>query len=109
MHRQASARLGAWLWGALLVASCQAAQSDGGSLDSPTAAQRSQIAFIRDGNLWLMRPDGNDQTQLSGSGKCAHPGWSPDGQYLVFESGKNIWRTRPNNRAIRRLTTTKRP
>jgi Tol biopolymer transport system component len=73
----------------------------------PSGSQRaSTIAFIREGNIWLMDPDGADQRQLSHSGKCAHPSWSPDGKSLVFESSGDVWRMELPNQRLQRLTTT---
>jgi dipeptidyl aminopeptidase/acylaminoacyl peptidase len=62
-----------------------------------------KIAFIRDGNLWLMDVDGSGGTQLSRSGQCGHPSWSPDGQYLVFASGGGIWRMALRDRSLLKL------
>ncbi len=41
------------------------------------------IAYVRDGRIWLMRPDGSEQRQLTATGGF-RPVWSPDGRRLVF-------------------------
>jgi DNA-binding SARP family transcriptional activator len=48
------------------------------------------IAFIRDGTLWLVRPDGSEAVHLWGKPGEAHVtgiAWSIDSQRLVFLSG----------------------
>ena len=42
------------------------------------------IAYVRDGQIWLMRPDGSEQRQLTTGG--FRPVWSPDGRRLVYRS-----------------------
>jgi tricorn protease len=43
-----------------------------------------QIAFIREGKLWLMKPDGTDQKVLVGGQKILDYAWSPDGKHVVY-------------------------
>lgn len=43
-----------------------------------------RIAFVREGKLWLMKPDGTDQKVLVSAQKVLDYDWSPDGKYLVF-------------------------
>jgi len=64
------------------------------------------IAFVRDGSIWVMAPDGTGQTQLTDSVTCDHPCWSPDGEYLVFENTRNIWRLDLADGSRTRLTAT---
>ncbi len=43
-----------------------------------------KIAFIREGKLWLMKPDGTDQKVLVGGQKVLDYDWSPDGKYVAY-------------------------
>ena len=60
---------------------------------------RDWIAYVgEDGNIWLMQPDGSQQTQITTDGSNEHgvpsysmPAWSPDGTILVFhKAGEGI-------------------
>lgn len=87
-----STKLGAVLLLATLAGVCIVAGNGG----QETAAMQSDsatgtIAFVRDGNIWLIAPDGTNEQKLTGSGKCSHPSWSADGSFLTFSSGGDIW------------------
>ncbi|MBC8402903.1 MAG: PD40 domain-containing protein [Candidatus Marinimicrobia bacterium] len=47
------------------------------------------------GNIWIMRPDGSEKTQLTFDVLDRDPVWSPDGQQILFWSNRdgdaNIW------------------
>lgn len=43
-----------------------------------------RIAFIREGKLWLMKPDGSDQKVLVAAQKVLDYDWSPDGKYIAY-------------------------
>jgi tricorn protease len=43
-----------------------------------------RVAFIREGKLWLMKPDGADQKVLVGAQKVLDYDWSPDGKYIAY-------------------------
>ena len=43
-----------------------------------------QIAYVQDGNIWLIQDDGSDKQQLTTSGADCCLDWSPDGQRLYF-------------------------
>ncbi len=72
---------------------------------SADAAANDLIAFVREGNIWLMRTSGGNEQQLSHSGKCDHPSWGPGGQCLVFESDGNIWRMALPRTDLTKLTS----
>jgi Tol biopolymer transport system component len=73
-----------------------------------------QIIFLStrsgDPNLWLMDPDGNNQTQLSfNQYGDIFSNWSPDGTQIVFNSGRDgdseIFIMNADGTNIRQLTT----
>jgi tricorn protease len=43
-----------------------------------------KIAFVREGKLWLMKPDGTDQKVLVSAQKVLDYDWSPDGKHIAF-------------------------
>jgi Tol biopolymer transport system component len=44
----------------------------------------TKIAFVRNGLIHVMNPDGSGVTQLSNAGGATHPSWSPDGTRIAF-------------------------
>jgi len=61
--------------------------------------------------LWLRNPDGSTKQLTESAELDARPSWSPDGQFLVFESTEggmnNVWRLDLSSRKPRRVTETK--
>ena len=43
-----------------------------------------KIAFVREGKLWLMKPDGTEPKVLVGAQKVLDYDWSPDGKYVAY-------------------------
>ena len=75
--------------GARLIA-CLAAML----LVPPAAAQAAypgangKLAFVRDGHVWTMNPDGTGAAQLTtGAADASDPEWSPDGTRIAFVRG----------------------
>ena len=67
----------------------------GDSYDFDWAPDGSKIVYASS-ELWTIRPDGTDETQLTAtsSGPAsseAHPVWSPDGTKIAFESGSHLY------------------
>lgn len=48
------------------------------------AAPIGKIAFVRDGDIWIMDSDGGGQRQLTNYGDAHSPFWSPDSNHIVF-------------------------
>ena len=89
----------------LFLPALHAAEPPPSAVDGPSASQGSgTIAFVRSGNIWLADPQGRGEQQLTQSGKCSHPNWSPDGKSLVYEDGRNIWTMDVDSRESRQLT-----
>ncbi|HEY1189164.1 MAG TPA: MdsD protein, partial [Gemmata sp.] len=52
---------------------------------SPTFSPKGdRVAFVREGKLWLMKPDGTDQTVLVGAQKVLDYDWAPDGKHIAY-------------------------
>ncbi len=60
----------------------------------PTAAaaraQQGQIAFVYQGDIWLISPDGKSQRRLTNDGGYSTPRWSPDASRLAFVRGTGL-------------------
>lgn len=82
------------------------------SLAVPAAASyaggNGKIAFIRDGDLWTVNPNGAGETRLTTTGDNAHPRWSPDGLRIAFDSRRSgsgdVYTIRTNGTGLRRVT-----
>jgi hypothetical protein len=44
----------------------------------------TQLAFVRDGQIWLVNSDGSAPVQLTAGPGDADPAWSPDGRRIAF-------------------------
>jgi len=67
-----------------------------------------RIAYIHEGNIWVMRPDGSGLQRLTTSGDCSRPAWSGNGKRLVYIRTSNrhehLWLLDVPQRSARRLT-----
>src|SRR5256885_16043084 len=74
-------------------------------------AQASQIAFVRDGEVYTMRPDGSGARQVTSIGpdsEALYESWSPDAGRLVFvaraaDGPARIWVVNADGTGLRRL------
>ncbi len=94
-------------------------------LTVPAQAAMARIAFVHDGDIWLMDGNGENKEQITALGDVASfPSWSPDNSTLVFgrsqhrpdenlspEQGKqeinDIWTVATDGAALTRLTDNK--
>lgn len=51
----------------------------------PVWSVRQRIAFLRSGNIYVMRTDGSHQQRITNRGSIGRVDWSPDGRRLVYD------------------------
>ena len=61
---------------------------------APSPDNKAWIAYGKDGNVWLIAPDGSQQAQVTYDGNNTDKGyghlkWSPDGKFLAFTGPNN--------------------
>ena len=60
------------------------------------SASSDRIAFVRDGHIWTIAPDGSGARQLtSGSDEDGGPTWSPDRATIAFVRQPTAWGSTP--------------
>jgi Tol biopolymer transport system component len=57
----------------------------------PVNAEPGHIYFVRDGQLWRIAPDGSGETRLSDLAITSAPQPSPDGSWVAFASGSDLY------------------
>ena len=75
----------------LCFASLLACSASKGSEKNPPAraaqlARKPYIAYLHEGNLWVVDSDGSNPRQLTHFDYAGNPRWSTDGKQIVFES-----------------------
>jgi Tol biopolymer transport system component len=105
---------------ALVLVGLSACSSSGGSsaperVPLDRQARKAQLAFVSDragqpSGIWLASGDGNNAKPITqGPGRYANPGWSPDGQVVIFDndgSGNfDVWSVNADGSNLRQLTT----
>ncbi|MDD8021436.1 MAG: hypothetical protein PHU81_09750 [Acidobacteriota bacterium] len=69
-------------------------------------SQRIAFASKRNGklNIWVMNADGSNPVQLTQKGGAV-PAWSPDGKWIAFNRGRQIWLVSPDGQKEVHLRT----
>ncbi len=73
------------------------------------------VAFIRGGNVWVMKPDGSGARPVTrlADAAAAHPAWSPDRERLAFSASvepdfqltpRNLFTVRADGSELRQVT-----
>jgi dipeptidyl aminopeptidase/acylaminoacyl peptidase len=67
-----------------------------------------EIAYVQDGNIWVRDLATGQAHQLTTDGQSILPAWTPDGQDIVFVSGRdgnsNLYRMNPDGANVTRVT-----
>lgn len=63
-----------------------------------------RIAFVRNGNIFSIKPDGTGLAKLTSFGQASGPRWSPNGTRLAFIDRGNLWIMNANGSKKRRIT-----
>jgi len=63
------------------------------TLTATPAAGLGKLAFVSDGDIWVLDVDSGQERQLTTDGGNREPRWSPDGRWLAFTKGEAgaIW------------------
>jgi Tol biopolymer transport system component len=65
-----------------------------GAAGAAWPGKNGMIAFTRNGNIWVMQPNGSHQRRIAKEG--IEPAWSPDGRHIAFSRLGAIWVMRPD-------------
>jgi dipeptidyl aminopeptidase/acylaminoacyl peptidase len=75
-------------------------------VEAPEVSGR--IAYIHQGDIWVMRTDGTRRERMTTSGDCSQPTWSPNGRSIAyvraFSGRKHIWVLDLAQRSAQRIT-----
>jgi Tol biopolymer transport system component len=82
--------------------------SIGGS--EPDWSAEGKIAFQgngkQGGDIFVIRPDGTHEKDLTNSGGAGAPNWSPSGKWITFIAGPDVWRMHADGTHKQNLTNT---
>jgi len=49
--------------------------------------EQEKVAFMRDGDIWIINGDGTGETRVTTTGDASFPTWSPDGKKIAYCCG----------------------
>lgn len=89
------------------AAALHAARSDHAHRGYP--GEDGLIAFVRQGQVFVVDPDGGDEQQLTDRGRNTTPRWGPHGRRLAFvhekaDGSRDIWLMRRDGTHLRQVT-----
>jgi Tol biopolymer transport system component len=75
------------------TATARATATPAPTLTATPAAGLGKLAFVSDGDIWVLDVDSGQERQLTTDGGNREPRWSPDGRWLAFAKGEAgaIW------------------
>ena len=80
--------LGRLLWSVMLLAGLAAGALAGGPVAAAPATQAAtgDLAYVRDGNIWVRTLATGKEHAVTTDGLSSHPAWEPNGQWLAYVS-----------------------
>ncbi len=83
---------------------------DGGIAGAAWSPDSSELMFSYKGRTWLVKPNGEDLHPLvDGQAAIAAPEYSPDGKYISYTNGQNVFRIDRKTGAVKQLTFISKP
>jgi dipeptidyl-peptidase-4 len=88
----------------------EAALYDGGISGAQWSPDGDELLFGYKGRLWVVQPDGKELRPLvDGQSGTSQPQYSPDGKFISYINGQNLFRYDRESRAIKQLTFLSKP
>ncbi|AIE87136.1 dipeptidyl-peptidase [Fimbriimonas ginsengisoli Gsoil 348] len=83
---------------------------DGGITGADWSPDGDELMFSYKGRVWLTQPDGSELHPIvDGQSGIASPQFTPDGKYISYVSGQNLFRLDRHSGAVKQLTFISKP